>query len=222
MIEIDDAGSGSLIGGTGIGILRKETEEYIFRIIPLVFFREPNFSQKKYQEYAVKIIRTVFIKLDVSRQEPIVVCRGYIFDALREWLEKEGYNWKSERIEGSLQCMVEESFDKYVVGLGLPKDFIQHARFAFGFHRLLKWVFADFDNRVKYCKTGWKSWDKWSNVPVRVYPGLLDKNMYCLKCGNIIGANEKATFFEYYTKKKWIVPVHENCCTYSSTKASLV
>lgn len=222
MIEVDDAGSGSLIGGTGIGIMRKETEEYIFKIIPLVFFREPNFSQKKYQEYVVKIIRTVFGKLNVSKKEPIIVCRGYVFDKLRDWLEHEGYNWKSEKIEGALQSMVEESFNKYVVELGLPKDFIQHARYAFGFHRLLKWVFADFENRVKYCKTGWKSWGKWSHVPVSVYSGLLDQSMYCLKCGNIIAVNEKATFFEYYTKKKWIVPVHENCSNYSLAKASLV
>lgn len=222
MIEIDDAGSGSLIGGTGIGIMRNDTEEYIFKIIPLVFFREPYFSQKRYQKYVVKIVRTAFIKLNVTKDEPILVCRGYIFDILREWLEQEGYTWKSEKIEGLLQYKVEESFNKYVIKLGLPRNFVQHARYAFGFHRLLKWVFADYITRAKYCKTGWKSWSKWSNVPIQVYSGTLDKNMYCLKCGNLIDINEKATFFEYYTKKKWIVPLHENCCSYSSSNASLV
>ena len=35
MIQIDDAGSGSFVGGTCIGFYRPETNEYFFEIIPV-------------------------------------------------------------------------------------------------------------------------------------------------------------------------------------------
>jgi hypothetical protein len=218
LIKIDDAGSGSLIGGTGIGIMRKETEEYVFKVIPPIFFQEPYFSQKKYQQYVIKIVKLSFRKLNVSRNEPVKVCRGYIFDELRKWLFKEGYTWNNEKIEGALQYMVEKSFNSYVIRLGLPKDFVQHARFAFGFHRLLKWVFADFNNRSKYCKSGWKSWKKWSKVPLHVYPTKLVQDLYCLKCGELISRYETASMLEYHTNRTWFVPLHTSCCTYSYTQ----
>ncbi|MCR4442747.1 MAG: hypothetical protein QHH10_10500 [Peptococcaceae bacterium] len=214
MVQIDDAGSGSLVGGTGIGVMRKETEEYLFRIIPPVFFREPFFTQKKYQQYVIKIVRCSFERLNVTTDEPIQVCRGYVFDALRRWLDNQGYAWTSSKIDGPLQIKVEESFSDYVIKLGLPRSFVQHARYAFGFHRLLKWVFADFENRSRLCKTGWKSWRKWSRVPFRVYAGVLEKEAYCLKCGQLINKHENAVILEYITNRSWNVPLHPGCCPY--------
>lgn len=214
MIEIDDAGSGSLIGGTGIGVFRRETQEYAFKMIPPEFFQEPCFSRKAYQQNAVSLVHSAFCRMKVSRDEPIRVCRSYIFEGLHEWLELNGYNWSSVKIEGPLQIKVEESFSQYCIKLGLPRDFVQHARYAFGFHRLLKWVFADFDSRVKFCKSGWKSWQKWSKAPLSIYPAVMDKEMFCLKCGGLIKKNEAAVMLEYRTNRMWSVPLHPDCCSY--------
>lgn len=211
MIEIDDAGSGSLIGGTGIGLLRSETEEYIFNIIPLSLFQEPHFQAKKYQQYVIKIVQEAFQKLKVTPEEPIRVCRGYIFDELRHWLDREGYLWESIKIEGLLQEKVEESFNQYVIDLGLPKNFVQHAKYAFGFHRLFKWVSADFNNRSVLCKSGWKSWQKWSTVEQAIQTGQAAKNVYCLKCGQQIKKGEKVKTLRYYTNKEWAVDLHPHC-----------
>lgn len=211
MIEIDDAGSGSLIGGTGIGIMRSETKEYIFKIIPRYFFQNPHFSQKKYQTYVIKIVKYSFLRLKVDKNEKIYICQGYIFDQLRNWLTNEGYNWQSTKIEGLLQNTVENSFSNYVINLGLPKNFVQHARFAFGFHRLLKWVFADFNNRSVLCKTGWKSWQKWSQVPIDITENRTQKDVYCLKCGKIILQNEPVITLNYQTTKNWHVDLHHHC-----------
>ena len=216
MIEIDDAGSGSLIGGTGIGVMRVETGEYLFKIVPLLFFKQPYFSQKKYQHYVIKIVRLAFHRFGVSKEEKISVCRGYIFDTLRKWLEEEGYDWSSTKIEGLLQYKVEESFNNYVIGLGLPRNFVQHARFAFGFHRLLKWIFADFDNRSRLCKSGWKSWDKWSQAPCTIEPSLALKDTYCLKCGHMIYEGDPVYSIEYTTNRPWSVPLHAGCLPYPS------
>lgn len=211
MIEIDDAGSGSLIGGTGIGILRTETEEYIFKIIPRHFFQNPNFAQKRYQTYVIKIVKYTLKRLKVDKNEKILVCRGYIFDQLRNWLTAEGYNWESTKIVGFLQNSVENSFNEYVIDLGLPKNFVQHARYAFGFHRLLKWVFADFENRARLCKTGWKSWQKWSQVPLDIIEDQAKKDVYCLKCGKLIHRNEPVISLRYCTTKYWCVDLHYYC-----------
>lgn len=211
MIEIDDAGSGSLIGGTGIGLLRSETQEYIFDLIPLSLFQEPQFQEKKYQLYVIKIIQEAFHKLKVNTDEPIRVCRSYIFDELRHWLTREGYQWESTKIEGPLQEKVEESFSQYVIELGLPKNFVQHAKYAFGFHRLFKWIVADFDSRAELCKSGWKSWQKWSNTEIAITNGQAAKEVYCLKCGSLIKKGEKTKNITYNTNKKWIVELHPHC-----------
>ncbi len=217
-IEIDDAGSGSLIGGTGIGILRVETDEYFFRLIPLLYFQPPYFQKKYYQTYVIRIIQNAFSDLGVTKKEPVRVCRGYIFDTLREWLTCEEYDWTNTKIEGTLQHKVEESFNDYIFDLGLPRNFIIHARYAFGFHRLLKWVFADFPNRAKLCKTGWKSWQKWSVVPYESLIYHTNKDLFCLKCGLPIKSNDEITMLKYTTNKEWLVYLHPECYVYPQLK----
>lgn len=46
MIQIDDAGSGSLVGGTCIGAVRKETGEFHFDFIPIEYYKKPYFQAK--------------------------------------------------------------------------------------------------------------------------------------------------------------------------------
>jgi hypothetical protein len=211
MIEIDDAGSGSLIGGTGIGIFKKETQEYLFDLIPIHYFQHPFFAEKKYQDYVINIVEKAFEQLQISKKETIYLCRGYIFDHLRKWLSAQGYHWENTKIEGFLQNEVETSFNHYVIKLGLPTNFIIHARYAFGFHRLFKWVMADFKNRSSLCKTGWKSWQKWSKTTTKNYQSTARKNEYCLKCGNLIYKNHPVNIIEYQTNKLWTLSLHPQC-----------
>jgi len=211
MIEIDDAGSGSLIGGTVIGIFRKETGEYYSELIPLKYFQHPLFAQKRYQEYVITIMERAIRRLQISKTEPVCLCRGYIFDQLRHWLSGEGFSWQNTKIIGSLQNRVENSFNQYIISLGLPKNFLLHARYAFGFHRLFKWVMADFPERASLCKTGWKSWQKWSATPVKTLPGKAPHHEYCLRCGRKINANEAITVLQYETNRLWSLHLHRHC-----------
>jgi len=215
MIEIDDAGSGSLIGGTGIGIYNQETQEYFFDLIPIHYFQHPSFSEKKYQDYVIYIIEKAFQQLNFSKKETIYICQGYIFDNLRKWLSDKGYRCESKKIKGPLQNKVETSFNHYVINLGLPKNFITHARYAFGFHRLFKWVMADFQYRSSLCKTGWKSWQKWSCIATKSYHGIACKNEYCLKCGKLIYENCPVDIVEYTTNRLWTLVLHPKCSSTS-------
>lgn len=212
MIQIDDAGSGSLIGGTCIGALRKETMEYCYAIIPLELYRDSNFNEKKYLDYVIIIVSYLFKNLKVNKSEEIQICRGYMFDNLRKWLSQEKYNYLSCKIEEPLQSIIEETFESYCLSLGLFKNYIRFNKYPFHFHTILKWVYADYDKRKGLCKTGWKSWKKYGNLKPSIYETLAQKsNIICLKCGMQIKRNSKVKAITYISNKKTTIIIHENC-----------
>jgi hypothetical protein len=212
MIQIDDAGSGSLIGGTLIGIIRVETLEFFYKVIPVKYFKTPHFEQKKYNDICVEIIKEGFAELMVSNSEPIEICQGYIFDKARNFLNSAGYNFASTKIEEPLQSRIEETFMDYVIGLGVPLDYLQFTRYPFHFHRLLKWVLADFKGREKLCKTAWKSWNKYRDIEThQYYDYLMGGNYRCLKCGNTINTPDKIKVIKFSTNRDYFVYLHSSC-----------
>ena len=212
MIYIDDAGSGSLIGGTVIGAMRKETKEYTYDIIPLEYYNYINFSKKLYLNKVVDITQDLFTKLDVNHDEPIYICRGYMFDKLRHWLKSEGYDYQSIKIADPLQSKIEKTFENYTIGLGFPKRYISYTKYPFHFHRILKWVYADYDNRVNLCKVGWKSWDKYGSLETTTENELVNKkNFICLKCNKKIKVNTEAKLIKFTSNKPQTIYLHHNC-----------
>ena len=142
MIQIDDAGSGSLVGGTCIGILRKETGEYYYEILPVQLFNETNFKNKSYIYYTTNAVKNAFEKLSVKKGERIYVCQGYMFEDTRRFLVRSGYTFTNSKIEEPLQSLIEKTFENYTISLGLPRGFIAYTKYPFHFHRLLKWVYV--------------------------------------------------------------------------------
>ncbi|SKA83134.1 hypothetical protein SAMN05443428_10542 [Caloramator quimbayensis] len=215
MIQIDDAGSGSLVGGTVIGIIRTETLDFYYDIIPVEFFKTPEFEEKKYKDYCIKIIEEGLNELKVSKDEEIEICQGYIFDKARNYLKEKGYKVLSVKISEPLQSIIEETFIDYAIGLGIPLDYLQYTKYPFHFHRLLKWVLADFKKRSEICKTGWSSYKKYSSIKTEHYIDYLyNSNFRCLKCGDIIDAPCKVSVIKFVTNNEYFIYLHENC--YSS------
>ncbi|KNF07439.1 hypothetical protein CLPU_17c00640 [Gottschalkia purinilytica] len=212
MIQIDDAGSGSLIGGTCIGAIRVETEEYYYEIIPLEFYSIENFNKKLYLDYVVDIIKKLLYKLKADKNEPIYICRGYMFDKARKWLLDKNYNFESVKIVEPLQSKIEKSFEEYSISLGLFETFIRYTKYPFHFHRILKWVYADYENRSNLCKAGWKSWQKYGNLQTKSSESFLKKSNYiCLKCGKAIADNSKVKIISYYSDRCNSVYLHHKC-----------
>ena len=212
MIQIDDAGSGSLIGGTCVGLYWPKNDVFKYDFVPLECYSPENFKQKKYQEYVVYTIERFFIELGVPKDEEIQLCQGYIFDCLREYLTLKGYRWKSVKIEGLLQEVVEKTFEDYAVSLGLPQSYIRYTKYPFHFHKLLRWVYADYDSRKRFCKSGWKSWQKYGNLPIKTSYGNMNlAGYFCLKCGKKIKAKSPIKILEYMSNKKNIIYVHQDC-----------
>ncbi|MBU5677520.1 hypothetical protein KQI88_13940 [Alkaliphilus sp. MSJ-5] len=212
MIQIDDAGSGSLLGGTVIGITRVETKEYAFDIIPLKYYRNSFFENKEYINHVVTIVKKLFNDLNVTHKEKIEVCRGYMFDKLKIWLENNNYSYVCTQINDPLQSLVETTFENYTIDLGLPRNFITYTKYPFHFHRILKWVYADYENRSLLCKTGWKSWQKYGNLPIEITEEKVKNiNLICFKCNKPIQQNSVAKVKKYHSDRPNKVFLHSNC-----------
>ncbi|MBZ4645782.1 MAG: hypothetical protein PWR27_1619 [Petroclostridium sp.] len=212
MIQIDDSGSGSLIGGTCIGLYNTETKQYYYEIIPIKYYNKNNFPRKKYLDYAIDIVKHGFQVLSVSKNDTIEVCRGYMFDKLRNWLNEKNYNWKSTQITGYLQDTIEKTFEEYAISLGFPKQYIKYTRYPFHFHRILRWVYADYHKRSKLCKVGWKSWEKYGKLPTQVtYETMPDKCYSCLKCGKTLEPFTQVKVLRYVSNKPNTIYLHVNC-----------
>lgn len=212
MIQIDDAGSGSLVGGTAIGIIRIETNEYFCNIIPVKYFKSPNFENKKYEDYALNIIEKNLNQMNVSKDEPIEICQGYIFDKSRKYLKEKGYNIFSTKISEPLQSLIENSFIEYCVELGIPIEYLKYTKYPFHFHKMLRWVFADKKNRINLCKTAWKSFKQYHDTPLNIhYDYLLSGKYICLKCGKKIDVPSRIKVIEFTTNKKQFIYLHDNC-----------
>jgi len=212
MIQIDDAGSGSFVGGTCIGVYRPETNEYYFDIIPVELYNKENFRKKMYLDEVIKITDTAFKNLRPARGETIEICRGYMFDRLKVWLENNGYQWYSTQITGRVQQVVEKNFELYAESLGLPWHYIKYTKYPFHFHKLLRWVYADFDSRIKLCKVGWKSWQKIEgNMPDTSYASIVSPSCICMKCGRYIKQYSEIKAIRFVSNRENYVYIHKNC-----------
>lgn len=212
MIQIDDAGSGSFVGGTCIGVYRPETNEYYFDIIPVELYNAENFRHKHYLRHVVTIVQAAFQNMNVSKSETIEICRGYMFNHLKEWLNETGYCWYSTHITGRAQEIVEKNFEIYTMKLGLPEQYIKYTKYPFHFHKLLRWVFADYEKRIHLCKVGWKSWQKLVNVQLEESVETAGVSyLFCLKCGGYIKKGSRVRVITYKSNKKNYIYLHYDC-----------
>jgi hypothetical protein len=213
MIQIDDTGSGSLIGGTGIGVYDSSTNRYAFEVIPIKYYQNMKYYQNKaYQEQAIKIIQKILINWQISHKNSEVhICSSYVFDKVRQWLTKHKYSWKNTTIVDPLQGLVEQSFVDYLKSLGLSEFYLKHTRYAFGFHRLLQWVYADRETREKLCKTCWKSFQQWGYLEYSINNIIVENECICLKCGEIIKQGSKGQVISYQGKNYTSLFIHSNC-----------
>ncbi|MDI6602315.1 MAG: hypothetical protein QME46_11170 [Thermoanaerobacteraceae bacterium] len=212
MIQIDDAGSGSLIGGTCIGILRIETMEYYYEIIPLDYYNTDNFKKKMYLYFTLDIIKKGISILKISKKEQINICRGYMFDISCKWLYQNNYLVKRDKIEEPLQEIVENTFQNYTNKLGLSEIFIKYNKYPFQFHNIIKWVYADYENRKSLCKVGWKSWQKYGKSDYSIkLKNINIPSKFCYKCGNLITINEDVYEITYITNKINTIYIHTYC-----------
>ena len=161
IIEIDDAGTGDLVGDAFIGFLREETGEIIFKTLSVELFKGDNWKNKKPFEEAVNLVKDGLKELDFQRENEIIkLCRGSIFDQVRDYFKEQKINYKDAKIEGKLQEAVEGKLVEYLRNdLNVRSKNLTKKSGAKRFFVLFNWVSYDFSNREKYVKTGFKKWN---------------------------------------------------------------
>ena len=159
-IEIDDSGTGDLVGDAFLGFLRKETGEIIFKTLPLELFQDDNWNNKQPLKKAVELVKEGLNELKFNKdKEKILLCRGNIFDEVRYYFIEAGINFEPAIIEGKLQDAVESKLVEHLRELGVKSKQLNKISGAKRFFILFNWVSEDFYNREKYVKNGFKRWN---------------------------------------------------------------
>jgi len=185
MIQIDDAGWGSLVGGVTIGVYRIQTQEFAAETIPPRFFQVPAFADKFYLDQAVAATRRCFQRLHVRHGERIEVCTNYSLSKVRDRLSEAGYNWRPAQIEGPLQKRLTRAFWHHLRDLGFRVDYDEYVdptRRGLVWWRQVAWLKggdveanSPHPERAKFCKIGWGSYEIWSQRPYQMAKQLARK-----------------------------------------------
>ncbi|MFX1309820.1 MAG: hypothetical protein ACFFB6_06025 [Promethearchaeota archaeon] len=171
-IEIDDSGTGDLIGNAFLGLFRRETGELIFRTLSVELFKEENWQNKKPLEKAVELVKDGLRELNFNKDNEIIkLCRGNIFDQVRFYFIEEGINYEDTIVEGKLQDAVEGKLINHLRNdLGVRSKQLTKKSGAKRFFVLFNWVCYDFYNREKYVKSGFKKWNTvWRDRAIEKY-----------------------------------------------------
>jgi hypothetical protein len=177
MIQIDDTGWGSLIGGVLVGVYRDESAEFTYGVVAPKFFQGEAFAAKAYIAEGGVQVAACFEHLHVRADEKILCCTGYVLDGVCEWLAARGYKFERGKITGPLQGRIEGALQDYLAGLGFAVDYktlTQADKKGLFWWKQVQWLKGGDVNatrpvpeRVALCKTGWASFNTWANHPYR-------------------------------------------------------
>lgn len=160
MIEIDDAGTGDLVGDAFIGVMKKNGK-IIFRTLPVEYFQGDRWKNKEHLDKTVEVVKDALNELQFDKNtEKIQLCRGNIFDKVRTYFDEEGINYEPAIIEGKLQDAVEQRYINHLRNdLGIKSRKLTIKSGAKRYFVLFNWVTYDVFNREKYVKSGFKRWN---------------------------------------------------------------
>ena len=174
MIQIDDAGWGSLVGGVIIGACRVESPktQHAFGEIPVSYFQGEAFKKKLYLGMAANLALELLDELHVDKKELVEVCTGYVLEAVRIKLMAERYQVTATKIGEPLQTLIEQELLDRVLAIGVKTDLETiTTKQGLYFWQCVNWLKGgDMDGqalpeREKHCKTGWGTFRIWADLP---------------------------------------------------------
>jgi len=164
-IEIDDAGTGDLVGDAFIGFRDTRTGKIIFQSVPVDLYNEENKDDDRPKKHILKVVIKALRILNHSNGDRILLCRGNCFDLVREYFDENKIYCEPAIIEGALQDAVEGRFLQHLRKLGVRSRNLTMDSGAKRYFILFNWVCHDFPYRERYVKTGFPSWNKkWRNI----------------------------------------------------------
>ncbi|MHA1914161.1 MAG: hypothetical protein ACW986_09570 [Promethearchaeota archaeon] len=169
-IEIDDAGTGDLVGDAFIGFRDMENGTTIFRAVPVGLYANGNTNEDPPRKHIVKLVNDGLKALNHRKGDRILLCRGACFDLVREDFNEKGIYYEPAIIEGELQNAVEGRYLQHLRKLGITSKKLTKEAGAQRYFILFNWVCRDFPNRERFVKRGFPSWDKkWREIAIQRY-----------------------------------------------------
>jgi hypothetical protein len=169
-IEIDDAGTGDLVGNSFIGFRDTYNGKIIFQSIPVGLYNEDNRNDDRPKKHIVKVVIKALKALNHSKGDRILLCRGHCFDLVREYFNENEIYYEPAIVEGELQDAVEGRFIQHLRKLGITSPNLTKEAGAKRFFISFNWVCKDFPNREKFVKSGFPSWKKrWREIAMKRY-----------------------------------------------------
>ncbi|MFP3985847.1 MAG: hypothetical protein ACLFU9_07805 [Candidatus Bathyarchaeia archaeon] len=159
VILIDGAGWGDLILGVVVGAFNLDLPDarYMERRIPISSFQPPNFEDKKYLDYTLKIADKIVEVMQPDIETTFKVRSGYILSSICRHLREQGFRVEEVEATGELQEKVERGYIRWCKEMGAPAERLGDKG---RFWTFLEWVAESPRFREKLVKTGWESWKK--------------------------------------------------------------
>ncbi|MFW9780813.1 MAG: hypothetical protein ACFFFB_00845 [Candidatus Heimdallarchaeota archaeon] len=169
-IEIDDAGTGDLVGDAFIGFRDTQTGKVIFQSVPVGLYNEDNKDEDRPKKRIFNIVIKTLRLLNYSDEDRILLCRGNCFDPVRDYFNENKIYYEPAIIEGALQDAVEGRYVQHLRKLGVTSNKLTKESGAQRYFVLFDWVCQDFPNRERFVKTGFPSWKKkWRKIAIKRY-----------------------------------------------------
>jgi hypothetical protein len=169
-IEIDDAGTGDLVGDAFIGFRDTDTGKIIFQSVPVGLYNEGNKDGDRPKKYIVNLVKKGLKALNHGKGDRILLCRGDCFNLVREYFQENDIYYEPAIIEGVLQNAVEGRYIQHLRKLGITSRNLAEEAGAKRYFISFDWVCRDFPNRERFVKTGSPSWEKkWRKIAIRRY-----------------------------------------------------
>lgn len=166
-IEIDDAGTGDLVGDAFIGLRDANTGRTIFRSVPVGLYNEENKGDDQPKKRILKVILDGLRAFNHNEGDRILLCRGNCFDLVREHFNENEIYYEPAVVEGELQDAVEGRFIQHLRKLGVRSPNLTTDSGIKRYFILFNWVCKDFPNRERYVKTGFPAWKKkWRKIAI--------------------------------------------------------
>ena len=169
-IEIDDAGTGDLVGNAFIGFRDTETGRIIFQSVPVGLYNEENKDDDRPNKHIVNIVIKALRKLNHGKGDRILLCRGNCFNLVREYFNENDIYYEPAIVEGELQDAVESRYIQHLRKLGVSSSNLTKESGIQRYFILFNWVCQNFPNRERFVKTGFPSWKKkWRKIAIKRY-----------------------------------------------------
>lgn len=176
-IEIDDSGTGEMVGNAFIGLRKVEPNHMIFKRIPLETFGKEEWLERKPQFMVIDLVKEEFKELHYSVGEEINLCTSPFFDKLREYFRRNDIPFKPSVIEDPLNQKVEIEYLRHLKKIGVDFKSAYTLDPKKRTRVLRDWVLADYDNRLRFVKVGYKKGFRKLKLRHQEITGIIDEDL---------------------------------------------